>query len=196
MCDRVWAAAAAPSAKVVASIRQTRAWLVFTARPLAFRGVELYRVFTPNSANLSHRFHTITNTVTYLTTTPPYRPKIRGLTACSRAKSAKKHKMLPGSNNLRLQSVPNTKTHKKGKPDRAATAAKRVQNPCALWTAFHTSQQSSISVSAASYSSRARQRELGQVSPAVGRGAVRGCDTVCVGRPSVVWLCGLDRIYS
>ena len=107
MCDRVWAAAAAPSAKVVASIRQTRAWLVFTARPLAFRGVELYRVFTPNSANLSHRFHTITNTVTYLTTTPPYRPKIRGLTACSRAKSAKKHKMLPG-NNLRLQSVPKT----------------------------------------------------------------------------------------
>ena len=190
MCDRVWAAAAAPSAKVVASIRQTRAWLVFTARPLAFRGVELYRVFTPNSANLSHRFHTITNTVTYLTTTPPYRPKIRGLTACSRAKSAKKHKMLPG-NNLRLQSVsqtPNTKTHKKGKPDRAATAAKRVQNPCALWTAFHTSQQSSISVSAASYSSRARQRELGQVSPAVGRGAPYAGVTLCVSVDPV--LCG------
>ena len=44
--------------------------------------------------------------------------------------------MLP-DNNLRLQSVPNIP--KLTKPDRAAPAAKRVQNPCGL-------QQSSISV--------------------------------------------------
>jgi len=49
---------------------------------------------------------------------------------------------------------------KKIKPDRAAPAAKRVQDPCAI------RQTASVPVRPATPTARARQRELGQVCAA------------------------------